>query len=272
MNDPDRSPAVTRAARASAGTLLLLERQANRELNDAVGDAAARAAAEAAMHEREHLTEAAIAVILLAGSRRLAAELTERLRRARARARAKAAERLAAELRAGGLRASATRVAAAAAGHADEVRLATSADSLALQWRQRTLLAARTAARQETPAIRALAASDDAMASAAGRTATTETAQAYEDGRRESGEGLVDSGPYRAGVGGLDGDVPGVIALDMWDAILDSRTCPECAALNGETAAVGQPFPQLMEPGYVHPRCRCIRTLIFQYRGGGYSQ
>lgn len=41
-----------------------------------------------------------------------------------------------------------------------------------------------------------------------------------------------------------------------WKAVLDSRTTPDCAAMNGQTFTVEEP-PAIGWPGSVHPHCRC---------------
>lgn len=74
------------------------------------------------------------------------------------------------------------------------------------------------------------------------RIATTETATAWNDEHRALSEGI-----------------PG--ALNRWDATLDARTCRVCRSMDGVTVPVGSPFPE-GEPGFIHPNCRCISTLI----------
>lgn len=45
--------------------------------------------------------------------------------------------------------------------------------------------------------------------------------------------------------------------VEIWDATLDQLTCPDCWGMNGEVAIVGQGFASGLQPGSVHPRCRC---------------
>lgn len=56
--------------------------------------------------------------------------------------------------------------------------------------------------------------------------------------------------------------------LRVWDATLDKRTCPICAAADGTIVGVKEPFPQ-GEPGTIHPHDRCTwQVLDFAESGG----
>lgn len=88
-----------------------------------------------------------------------------------------------------------------------------------------------------------------------GRLASTETSQAYNDEHAAEWADFVDTAKT---------DPRNLIWLGLlfrrWDAILDRKTCPICARLDGEVAIVGQGFSSGYEPGSVHPHCRCIDT------------
>ncbi len=49
--------------------------------------------------------------------------------------------------------------------------------------------------------------------------------------------------------------------LKVWDAQLDKRTCPRCSQADGTIVFANERFP-LGEPGSVHPRDRCVWSLI----------
>lgn len=55
-----------------------------------------------------------------------------------------------------------------------------------------------------------------------------------------------------------------VITIRVWDSTLDARTCPVCAAADGVWTELGMPFllrGRAVEPGKVHPNCRCVAHL-----------
>lgn len=47
-----------------------------------------------------------------------------------------------------------------------------------------------------------------------------------------------------------------------WNALFDSATCEECASMDGTTATYDGSFDGGVEPGNVHPRCRCFFDLV----------
>lgn len=50
--------------------------------------------------------------------------------------------------------------------------------------------------------------------------------------------------------------------LKRWDATLDMRTCGLCRGHHNETVPLDDDFRDGDEPGAVHPRCRCVPTLV----------
>lgn len=82
------------------------------------------------------------------------------------------------------------------------------------------------------------------------RTATTENAQAWND---EHHEALVEV----ADQVGEDTQL-----MNRWDATLDAKTCPVCRDHDGELVPIGYEFPNGDVPGFVHPNCRCVSTLV----------
>ncbi len=252
-----------RAVRISAGRLLLEERKTAKEVRLAVEEVAAHAAAQA---RQERIQKAAIFAVLLGASRRMSARVASALEQGRARARQASAERLSAELRAQGHLVQIN--VQAVVREVDAAHAASSADALAARWQTQALHGVIKAKRRGTSAAEAIEAAADGLAGSIHRTAATETAQAYDDGRTDAV-----AGPYRTPGERAEYDeddaaadaerilgVPGYVLIDHWDAILDSRTCPHCAALDGTSTYAGQPFPSREEPGFVHPMCRCIRT------------
>lgn len=45
--------------------------------------------------------------------------------------------------------------------------------------------------------------------------------------------------------------------------LCDAGACGVCAPLDGVTVAIDEPFPGGLEPGAVHPHCRCEHLLLF---------
>ena len=46
--------------------------------------------------------------------------------------------------------------------------------------------------------------------------------------------------------------------LRRWDSAADRRVCPDCAALDGARAKMGELFRGWASIPPLHPRCRCI--------------
>lgn len=284
-------PASVRAFRVSAGALLLAERRTRAELQGHVNDVALQVAGEAAQR-RKAIERAALLLLILQSSRHMADVLGQGIRTGRQRARDVAADRLKVELAAAKAPKAARGVVKTYLSHADEVHAQTSADSLAVQWRTRTVHAATRAVRREEDLIKVLAESGPKMSGSVYRTAATETAQAYNEGRVDAGVNIragsfvreetdegelagaepepeTEAGLFGGGDEGggtiLDplGDEADFILVDRWDSILDAKTCPECAAYDGTLVHFAEPFVMIGdEPGYVHPWCRCLRTTL----------
>ena len=53
----------------------------------------------------------------------------------------------------------------------------------------------------------------------------------------------------------------GLSLWKVWDAVLDKRTCPRCSGLHGTAVPVAESFPA-GQPGGLHPRCRCVATIV----------
>lgn len=79
--------------------------------------------------------------------------------------------------------------------------------------------------------------------------ARTETLKAANLGRIASFEQAANNGLYNRDRAQLE-----------WIATLDERTCPLCAALNGERVPVGATFDGQLPPR--HPQCRCTVMLV----------
>jgi hypothetical protein len=122
------------------------------------------------------------------------------------------------------------------------------------------------------------------------RTAATETAQAYNEGRKDASKGIeIRTGAFVRKIdgdedetGGVDDVVAGLfgrgddggggvddpaggpgdyILVDRWDTILEGA-CKACADLDGTLVHLGADFPDGNEPSEMHPWCRCIRTVL----------
>ncbi len=77
----------------------------------------------------------------------------------------------------------------------------------------------------------------------------TESSKAFSQAHDEAVQRLVQAAPEVAAQ-----------FLLRWDATLDSRTCPRCEELDGTTARLDEGFNPA--PGEIHPRCRCVPTII----------
>jgi hypothetical protein len=265
------SPAWMAATRSSARQLLITEASVRRGLMAIIAATAAQASAELAAHEdaSRSVTTATLATILLLWTRRASSELAESLRKARSAGRRTGAARAAAELKAGGAASLVSRLKPPRL-EAHDAQAVSAADSLAQQWHARAHYEARRAQRRaraglvtkrsEATAAGAVYRTPDAMASPIGRTAATETAQAYDEGHVEATEGLVDENGSVVAPELVD-EFAGRAMLDRWSAILDGRTCSTCGALDGAHTPLAMPFASGEEPGWVHPWCRCIRTV-----------
>lgn len=85
------------------------------------------------------------------------------------------------------------------------------------------------------------------------RIAATEVSQAYNDEHDEGVGWIADT--YK--------DATWLAAVvKRWDAQLDRKVCPECARRDGTIVVIGTDFNGGDEPGFVHPMCRCIDTMI----------
>jgi hypothetical protein len=235
--------ASKQAIRISLGTLLLSERRTTRAVRATVKDASDRLVGETVNHHR--LRDTAAIMLILSASKRLATDIETALHAAKAAAWEAGARRLEVELRAAGAWEAAKRVRTTYSA-AKDIQAATTAESVALVWRQRAIYAVQKALREDAEvasALRGLALSVEANVT---RAAATESAQAYDGGHVD---GASDLGEYAD-----------FVILDRWDAMLDA--CSACRTLDGDLTLVGEPFPSGDEPSYKHPRCRCSRTTI----------
>lgn len=83
------------------------------------------------------------------------------------------------------------------------------------------------------------------------RIAATESSEAFTSSR----SAVADA---------IERDATAVTLLRVWDAFLDA--CPICEAADGTIVGIAENFPA-GEPGSVHPRCRCMWTLLSAKEG-----
>lgn len=76
------------------------------------------------------------------------------------------------------------------------------------------------------------------------RIIATETSRAYSDVVREA------AGEHKL--------------VRVWNSILDAKTCRLCRSMDGEETLPGQQFAGGLEPGWVHPACRCFSMLVIK--------
>jgi hypothetical protein len=244
---PSRQPS-SKAARVSAGTLVLQEKAARKDLYDAVDEAVDSLVADMARKPRVGHRTALLLLVLGAGSalqRKLAASLAEH----RQAARAAAANRLHAELRAAGIsidRRAMEYVAARAA--VDAAHAEGAAASLAAAWQSSAVAAVRKHPDESTP-YRAIDKTRAAAKPRLDRTARNEIASAYNE---EHAQALRDLAEHDAA---LAAALEAAQVVRVWDAILDRRTCSACDARHGEVIEPGDVDPPL------HVGCRCIAIL-----------
>ncbi len=222
--------------RVSAGTLLLAERQATKDLRRAVEDISKQTAGELTQHH--YVRDAGILLLLMNSSKRLVASLEQAINGAKVKAREAGASRLQAELKAAGAVEAASKVSLLTRTSSD-VQATTTAEAVALAWRQRAIYEVSQAQRDDRSVVEAIG--NVNIDNNVTRAAATESAQAYDDGHADAADGL---------------DLSGLV--DRWEAMLDA--CPRCSELADSTTAVGSAFDSGEEPGWVHPRCRCFRV------------
>lgn len=93
--------------------------------------------------------------------------------------------------------------------------------------------------------------------------AATTSAQAFNDERASYWDdvaGTDDSGDDSGG----DGDTPAwqPAMFHVWSAVLDERTCEDCANLDGATVGIDEEFEDGAECP-LHPNCRCVVLTTF---------
>jgi hypothetical protein len=250
------SPASQRAARLSAGTLVNVEKQAHRDVKRAADDAIDQAVLAAQREKADNRKKLALLALLLWTSKDMEARVTRALVDARQASRASAASRLFAEFKAVGIRFplqdTGNRRRALDQHHASS-----SAASLASAWRGRATAAVIRSSRRDEDAVAALEKTREQIVPSIARTTTTEIAQAWNDEKVEAlDEALQEDEEFAAAVA----EMPGL--WRRWDAILDRRTCADCREHDGETAPIGGSFEGGDEPGFVHPTCRCLDTIV----------
>ncbi len=137
----------------------------------------------------------------------------------------------------------------------DELAAFVAASSLSAAWGQ----AALTAIAADRSPLRAV----DAIVPNVERTVATEVARAFNDERERL---LVDMAEFLGG-GDRSGkpDLPRPGAFKVWSAVLDSKTCSRCFAVDGEIVELHKQF-SVGSPPPLHPRCRCIVESIIVHK------
>ena len=140
------------------------------------------------------------------------------------------------------------------------------ATSVASQWAGRALAGIRA----DEPA-RGLREAREALEGAVERASTTETAIAFNEELEQLYTAAEGSSPYTTDLPSpprppeLPPGPPGAPPGDeetfvVWSAMLDVRTCPECAALHGTVRRASEGFEGGPPP--LHPRCRCVPVYL----------
>ena len=249
-----RAPVSLRAARVSAGRLLIEERKTVTSIRQDIRALSALAVADAVRLEADgqdaDARRAALLAIILAGSNRMATKLQRTIQDRRQATREQAVQRVRVELKTASVQIDITSGVQARLAE-DAMHAQSAADALAAAWRANAIAAALEAGRSDESQAAAIAAAGDSMDGRALRTGATEGAQAYSDEHRRVLEDLADDE-------GISQTLAAARIVRQWSAILDRRTCSDCADHDGEVSAIGGAFDGGDEPGFVHPLCRCI--------------
>ena len=248
----------TQLQRLAAGSMMLQERRMASALAKDVADANAQAQAETSRRR----TRAALLVMLLGIGATLAATAKRTIAAGRQAVRAVAAARLGRELVAAGM----TGVAIAELGSGtsrasdDDALAQAAALSLAGAWQGLAIASTAKAIRVETDVRRAIAETPVRIRPRIARIAATENAEAYSD---EHLQALVDAMDFdRTYRDGKFADAIEEELVRQWSALLDDRTCIECADQDGEVAEADGMYDSGLEPGFVHANCRCQDIII----------
>lgn len=102
-------------------------------------------------------------------------------------------------------------------------------------------------------ANRPIALALDGIAPSLTRLAVTETSSAFSKARALV---LRDTANDNAGARWVRH------AYEMWDATLDKATCSVCGSMHGTMVPVGTRFRRGLQPGAVHPYCRCTSSIV----------
>lgn len=250
MTEDDRK----KARRLAAGSLLLAADRARAAMTRAADQAIAGAAHELRQRRRADEQRVAPLLVLIAAARKMSEVLSGAILIGRKEARGLAASRLGAELRMAGVGSETGSPALLAAAHgarmqSDLAEAGIAADALAGQWRGLAARAVLVARRKGEDVPGAVSATRDAMLPRIERTAETESARAYNDEHAERARDMVARGD-------LDPDA----VLREWSAEIDA--CERCWPLDGERARIDESFSSGLEPGEVHPRCRCVDVIV----------
>jgi hypothetical protein len=255
---------VNRATRISAGTLVHATEITSKHIRAAMAAGIEHAAAELERkRQEERERQAAILALLLLLSKALAEQLKRAIIDGRQAARRASTRRVLRELREAGVdvnehELSTLRPLLAAAALSrlqdDSIHAESSADALIAQWRGLAAHDVSVASRNGESETRALLGTKDRMGHRVDRTAWTETAQSYNDEHRLI---LEDAVKYDDA---LADKLREARIVRQWSAMLEA--CPTCAGLDGTTVEIGESFPGGLEPGFVHPNCRCIEILV----------
>lgn len=250
------TPAQRRVQAASANAMVAVERQSlramRRLLEDVTDDTVAAIARQ--NDASSDASKAAILSLLILGGKKLRAGLRTRVTRARGDARGVAHDRLNVELQAAGAPLRFGAGLRMPKLHADPAHAVAASDTIAATWQAAGLMNLNAALAAGTSPARAIDATSAAVDGRLRRIAATEVPQAYNDEHRRSSEDIA---AELGGDVGLD-----VLLVRRWDAILDARTCQTCAARDGQVVPLGSSFKSGDEPGFVHPWCRCMSTVV----------
>jgi hypothetical protein len=236
----------------SSGALLLAAAFTQKKLRAAVGSSVDDAVAE--MGRRSDVRKAAGLVALLALSQRLSTRARGALLEGRQNARLAGARRLSVELGAVGVVLVLARHDAFSRHDEDDAYATTAADALSVAWRGLAFAALSSAIRNDTDPAKALAKTGRPLLPSIDRTASTETARAFNDEHRRALKEATERDERIAVQLRL------TRVLREWNAMLDA--CGRCRPHDGERVAYDDVFSGGDEPGGMHPRCMCTETLV----------
>lgn len=252
---PKASKPDDKAARQSAGALLLLTKRGTNRARASASEAVDSAVAEVSRQGGKRSSKAALYGAVAIATYGLAGKLKGDLSAALAGSRRGAAVRARAELAKLGVGAPVGFLDyGLARTEEDALRAQAAADSSASAWRGAAMAAVSKAARANGSPTAAIERTRGLAATRAELAVKSEIARAFSDEHARSVNDAAKADPDFAA------ELKARRVVRVWSSVLEDRTCAPCADHHGDVAALGDDFGG-DEPGEMHPRCQCTSYL-----------